>query len=144
MESRKQIAVNKWKSGLNCCQAVLLTYSDYFDIDETILFKISEGFGSGVSGLRRTCGALLAAVMIAGLVNSDGDIANPKTKHQTYAIGQELINDFEKKYNTSMCNDLKGLNTGKIILPCNLCIEEACNLIEKKLLVNRKSNHDSK
>ncbi len=134
MESRKQIAVNKWKSGLNCCQAVLLTYSDFFTIDEEILFKISEGFGSGVSGLRRTCGALLAAVMIAGLVNSDGDINNPKTKHQTYAIGQDLIKEFESKYSTSICSELKGINSSKLILPCNLCIEEACNLIENKLL----------
>lgn len=144
MESRKQTAVNKWKSGLNCCQAVLLTYSDFFDIDEKTLFMFSEGFGSGVSGLRRTCGALLAAIIIAGLVNSDGDIKNPKTKHQTYEIGQNLIKEFEAKYTTSICNELKGISSGKVILPCNLCIEEACNLIENNLLKNKEPINDVK
>lgn len=133
-------AVQLWKSGLNCCQAVLLTYSDYFNIDKEILFKISEGFGSGISSLRRTCGALLAGVMIAGLINSTGDIKNPTSKHETYMLGKNLILEFEEKYHTSICNELKGIDTKKVILPCNLCIKEACLLIEKNLIPLIKKN----
>lgn len=133
-KTRSNIAVESWKKGLNCSQAVLLTYSDYFDIPKEALFKLSEGFGSGVGGLRRTCGALLSAIIIAGLVNSDGEYDNPKTKKSTYEISSNLIKSFEDKYGTSICNDLKGFTTGKVILPCNKCIEEACLLIENELL----------
>lgn len=134
METRKKLAVEAWKSGLNCAQAVLLTYSDLLGIDKEILFKISEGFGSGLSGLKRTCGALMAAVIIAGIVNSDGNYNHPTTKKQTYELGQSIIAQFEEKYKTSQCYDLKGFKDGKVILPCNLCIEEACSIVEEMLL----------
>ena len=93
MENRKKIAVEAWKSGLNCAQAVLLTYADIINVDKETLFKISEGFGSGISGLKRTCGALMGAVMIAGMINSDGGYTNPKTKkqHTTLSITSLFI-----------------------------------------------------
>lgn len=140
MESRKKIAVEAWKSGLNCAQAVLLTYADIINVDKETLFKISEGFGSGISGLKRTCGALMGAVMIAGMINSDGDYTNPKTKKQTYELGQKIIKTFEEKYNTSSCFELKGFKDGKVILPCNLCIEEACELVENIILPIKKNS----
>ncbi len=137
-KTRGEIAVEKWKKGLNCSQAVLLTYSDYFDIPKETLFKLSEGFGSGVGGLRRTCGALLSAVIIAGLVNSDGEFDNPKTKKSTYEIVSNIIKSFENKHGTSICSDLKGITSDHVILPCNKCIEEACLLIENELLSKNK------
>lgn len=134
LKTRGEVAVESWKKGLNCSQAVLLTYSDYFDIPMETLFKLSEGFGSGVGGLRRTCGALLSAVIIAGLVNSDGEFDNPKTKKSTYEIVSNIIKSFENKYGTSICSDLKGITSDHVILPCNMCIKEACLLIESELL----------
>lgn len=133
METRKKLAVEAWKSGLNCAQAVLVTYADLLNIDKETLFRISEGFGSGLAGLKRTCGALMGAIMIAGIINSDGNYNNPKTKKQTYELGQKIISTFEEKHKTSICYDLKGFKDGKVILPCNLCIEEACEIVETML-----------
>lgn len=134
METRKKLAVEAWKSGLNCAQAVLVTYADLLNIDKETLFRISEGFGSGLAGLKRTCGALMGAIMIAGIINSDGNYNNHKTKKQTYELGQKIISAFEEKHKTSICYDLKGFKDGKVILPCNLCIEEACEIVETMLL----------
>ena len=46
--------------------------------------------------------------MIAGIINSDGNYNNPKTKKQTYELGQKIISTFEEKHKTSICYDLKG------------------------------------
>ena len=40
METRKKLAVEAWKSGLNCAQAVLVTYADLLNIDKETLFRI--------------------------------------------------------------------------------------------------------
>ena len=41
METRKKLAVEAWKSGLNCAQAVLVTYADLLNIDKETIYPIN-------------------------------------------------------------------------------------------------------
>lgn len=134
MINRKDLAIELWKKGLNCSQAVLVAHKDLVNVDEKVLFSISEGFGSGISGMKKTCGALTAAIMLLGLVNSTGDLNNPTSKGKTYEIGNTLLKDFENKHSSIECEDLKGIKSGKVLLPCAKCITEACELIEKYII----------
>lgn len=133
MDSRKDYAVELWKKGLNCAQAVCVAYADLINIDENVLFAVSEGFGSGISGLKKTCGALSGAVILAGCKTSSNNINTPTTKLNTYKLGKTILDDFKDTYGSLDCQDLKGLNTGKVLLPCQKCIEEACLLVEKHI-----------
>ena len=41
---RADIASAKHRNGYNCCQAVVCTFADEVGIDESLLYKIGEGF----------------------------------------------------------------------------------------------------
>ena len=85
---RKDLAVErKHRIGCNCCQAVLLAFADEIKEcwssrkaaecvaaggvsagDEIFLKALGSGFGSGMGGMDATCGALVGAGMVLGLV----------------------------------------------------------------------------
>ena len=90
MEPRREQAVKRRMSGYNCAQAVLCTYSDQCDLSEKELYQISEGLGGGLGCSLGTCGALNAAVMLAGLKYSSGDPGN-LTRGTTMAIARGSI-----------------------------------------------------
>ena len=58
MKATKEIAVEKFKKGYNCCQAVACAYCEELGVKEEDMFRITEGFGSGMGGLKDTCGAV--------------------------------------------------------------------------------------
>ena len=51
-EDRMERARQLHKSGLNCCQAVLLTFADKLPVDESAAKKVSATFGRGLAGMQ--------------------------------------------------------------------------------------------
>ncbi len=130
---RKQKAGELHARGCNCAQAVLLAFSDKVNVDETTLHRISEGFGLGMGSMNGTCGALSGAIMLAGLVNSDGNTAQPASKGGTYGIDRKLYQAFIEKTGASICRELKGVDTGKVICSCPSCIDAGVEAAEEVL-----------
>ena len=60
---REQKAKEYFLEGYNCCQAVLLAFSDILDIDAETLKKAGSGFGGGMGRMREVCGTVSAMVM---------------------------------------------------------------------------------
>lgn len=58
MESRVEQAVERFKKGCNCAQAVFVTYADRFGLDEGTAMKLSSPFGGGLAGMRHVCGTV--------------------------------------------------------------------------------------
>lgn len=137
MESRSQFAAERHVRGYNCAQAVACTYADLVGVDEITLFKACEGLGLGMGGMEGTCGALSGACMLAGLVNSTGDLAHPTSKGSTYALSRQMVSQFASEAGATACHDLKGRETGVVLTPCPRCIEIACDLVEKTLFSDR-------
>ncbi len=129
MENRRERALNLHNKGYNCCQSVCIAFADKLNIDEDVLFKISEGFGLGMGDMQGSCGALSAATIIAGLYNSGGKKAQTFTKASTYHLLSEINAEFVAKVGALYCKDIKGIETGNVIKSCNGCIEEAVNII---------------
>jgi hypothetical protein len=72
METRKHIAAEKKRCGShNCAQAVLHTYADVAGVDEELSMNIANSFGAGMGNMEGTCGALIGAGLVLGLVNKD-------------------------------------------------------------------------
>ena len=46
--SRADDASAKHRNGYNCCQAVACTFADKVGIDESLIYKMGEGFGAGM------------------------------------------------------------------------------------------------
>ena len=80
--TREEKAVYYKHNGFNCCQSVIKAMIDSSDSDKEILTNAASGFAVGMGGMEATCGALIGATMMAGIVkpgeekcdNGTGDI----------------------------------------------------------------------
>ena len=66
--------------------------------------------------MESTCGALIGAVMVAGIV-TDGK--------GTPRISKELLQNFQEKCGATICKDLKGIENGAPLCPCPECVRNA-------------------
>lgn len=134
VEERVAEIKDKHTRGYNCAQIVLCSYAEELGIDEETLFRISEGFGTGMGGMMQTCGAVTAMFMALGLANSSGDLQACDTKPQTMKKVRELAAEFEKKNGSIVCRELKGIDTGKVLRSCDGCIEDGIRILGEYLL----------
>ena len=51
------------RNGYNCAQAVACAFAEEAGADEAMIFRMAEGFGSGMGTMQGVCGALVGAVM---------------------------------------------------------------------------------
>lgn len=126
-EKYVQRAAQLNSDGYNCAQAVVCAFADILDIDEQTLFKLAEGFGGGMGGYEGTCGALSGGILVISLLTSSGNSTQP-TKEKTYKLVKDLFDQFVKNSGSSVCKELKGLETGVVLHPCALCIQDAVRL----------------
>ena len=84
-ERAAQAAAWKAAGQCNCAQAVLKAFEDRLPVDTDTLMKLGAGYAAGMGCMESTCGALIGAVMVAG-VATDGK--------GTPRISQELLQNF--------------------------------------------------
>lgn len=135
MSEQSQHAIELHHAKYNCAQAVFCTYAPQFGLDEKSAFAVAEGLGGGIGGRHSsTCGAVTGMVLLAGLLNSSGDIQKGVTKKETYDLVAHLMEEFEKKNSSSICSELLGEKGKPKLRSCDGCIEDACLLVEEYLL----------
>lgn len=115
IEERAARAV-ELKAGCNCAQAVVLSYADKLPFEEETLKKLAAGYGGGMGCMEGTCGALVGAVMVAGML-TDGQ--------GTGRYAREILLGFRERCGATICKDLKGVETGKVLCPCTECVRNA-------------------
>ena len=133
IEERAELAGETFAAGKgNCTQSVLCAWEDKIPVDHDTLMKLgagygvgmdeqsafraTEAFGLGMGGMQATCGALIGAVMAAGSV-TDGK-GTPRT-------ARSILTSFQEKSGATICKDLKGVETGKVLCPCAQCVRNA-------------------
>lgn len=131
--TKKELAIHYHDKGYNCAQSVVCAFADELGMDEVTLFKASEGFGAGMGGMQCTCGALSGAIMALGFKNSTANLEGAKSKAATYQIAKDVVTMFEEKAGATICKDIKGVSTGKVLHTCPACIEDAVEILEKLL-----------
>ena len=95
----------------NCCQAVTAALTE-----DPQLILASAGFGGGMGNTRGVCGALVGAVIAAGA----------KTNGTGTTLCAKLIQEkFRERSGAIICRDLKGIDTGKVLCPCEDCVRNA-------------------
>ena len=101
---------------MNCCQAVLRAFADKLGKDEDELMRLGSGFGSGMGTMEGTCGALVGAVMVSSLLSPNGE-AMPNSR--------VIMPRFTELSGATICRDLKGIGTGKVLCSCEDCVRNA-------------------
>jgi C_GCAxxG_C_C family probable redox protein len=105
MSAKSEEAVERFKNGFNCSQAVLGTFSEQFGLDCDI------GFGSGMR-MGGTCGAVTGAFMALGLKYGNSTAKNKQAKTNTYNKIEEFTKRFKNRKNSVICRELIG---------CDIC-----------------------
>lgn len=97
------------EEGYNCCQAVVLAYSDVFGINDTTAASLSSGFGGGMGRMREVCGSVSGMVMLAGLLSPAADPSIKVDRTRNYALVQEVADEFRSLNGSIVCRELLGL-----------------------------------
>jgi len=105
------------KKEMNCCQAVLVAFADKLGKGEADLLRLGSGFGSGMATMEGTCGALVGAIMVSSLLSAEGETRN--NSRAIMARFKELCGG------ATICRDLKGIETGKMLCSCEDCVRNA-------------------
>ena len=104
------------KKEMNCCQAVLVAFADEAGRSEEDLLRIGSGFGSGMGTMEGTCGALVGAIMVSSLLSEKG---------AAMAASRAIMPRFKELCGATICRDLKGIDTGKVLCSCENCVRNA-------------------
>lgn len=99
-------ALENFKTGCNCSQAVALAFASEVGVDDKTVLKAMAGFGGGIGRTDQICGAVSGAVMIIGLKYATG----PERKELVYAKVKELTEKFKARNKTVSCTGLLGCN----------------------------------
>ena len=108
---RAELAAEK-NNSYNCCQAVALALADLTDLSEEQLLYAASGFGAGMGNMEGSCGAVIGAVLIAGLLGAGRN-------------ARRINEAFLRRAGALTCKTLKGRETGTPLLPCVDCVRTA-------------------
>lgn len=126
MESRiKEVITKKVSGKYNCAQAVACTYTDFAKVDEDVIYHASGAFGAGMGCMEGTCGAIVGAGIVLGLKYKD--------RAQAMKAQKQLLLSFKERNGCTICKQLKGWDTKKVIRECNDCVADAAEFLEKIL-----------
>ena len=107
-DQRAEQAVAYKHKDCNCAQAVLLAFAEELGKSEEELRALGSGFGMGM-----------------GLMGKSGK--------PTAAIMRDILHEFEEKAGATICKDLKGIETGKMLCSCDDCVRHAVRAAEQRL-----------
>lgn len=75
-----------------------------------------------MGGMEATCGALIGATMMAGIV---------KPGKKSAITAREILNKFQEYSGATICKDLKGKDTGVVLCECDDCIRNAIRALTR-------------
>ena len=128
LDERMEYAAKR-KREMNCCQAVLVAFADKLGKSEDDLLRLGSGFGSGMATMEGTCGALVGAIMVSSLLSLDGEARN--NSRAIMSRFKELCGG------ATICRDLKGIGTGKVLCSCEDCVRNAVRAAGEALKTRR-------
>ena len=121
MSEKSERAVELFRSGYNCAQAVLAVFCEELGMDMETAMKVSASFGGGMGRMKEVCGTVSAMFMAAGLA-----YAKQGNNAEQYKIVQELAQKFKDKNETIICRDLART-------PCPNLVKDSVEIFEEYL-----------
>ena len=126
MDTRKLIAAEKKRcNSHNCAQAIVHTYADIAGIDEETAMNVAGAFGAGMGNMEGTCGSLVGAGIVLGMVNKD--------KVKSMKQMREIMAKFQQRNGATQCKLLKGIGTKVVLRECPDCVADAAEFLEEQL-----------
>ena len=118
------------KKEMNCCQAVLVAFASELGRSEEELLRLGSGFGSGMGTMDGTCGALVGAIMVSSLLSEKG---------AAMTASRTIMPRFKELCGATVCRDLKGIGTGRVLCSCENCVRNAVQAAAERNFQNAPS-----
>jgi C_GCAxxG_C_C family probable redox protein len=144
MSAKVEQAVERYKEGFNCSQAVLGSYCEQFGLDSEMACKVAAGFGGGMR-MGETCGAVTGAFMVLGLKYGNTTAEDKEGKAKTYERIKEYTSRFKSRNSSVMCRELLGCDVstpegvkkaqedGLYDSVCPKLVQDAAEILEEML-----------
>ena len=128
METRIHKAAEKLQNGThNCAQAVICTYADFAGLGEETARNLGNAFGAGMGTMEGTCGALVGAGVVLGMVTKDRAAARKGMR--------QIMTQFQQRNGATQCKMLKGVGTGVVLRECTGCVADTAEFLEEQLIL---------
>jgi C_GCAxxG_C_C family probable redox protein len=136
-------AIEVFRSGLNCAQAMVTAYSDELNLDENMAKSVACAFGGGMGRMQQTCGAVTGSFMVLGVYTCKKFSEKKDRKEHTYALVQKFSEKFKAINGSTDCISLlkceiktdeghryaKEKNLFETV--CEKCISDSIRIIEE-------------
>lgn len=106
MSKGSDSAVECFKEGFSCSQAVLISHCEELGLDKENALKVAGAFGGGMGHIGETCGVVTGALMLIGLKYGKYKIEDKESKEKTYSFVKKYTDLFKKQYGSIKCKDL--------------------------------------
>jgi C_GCAxxG_C_C family probable redox protein len=136
-------AVKEFKCGLNCAQAILVTYGPERGLDRETSIRLGSSLGGGVGHTGRICGAASGACIILGLAYCSGPGRADRDKPLQESA--RLLDEFAARLGTVDCIQILGRSirtqeelvaareSGIFAQKCPGCVRTAAEILESIL-----------
>lgn len=109
-----------FREGYNCCQSVVLAFSDVVmdrtGLTEEQITAVTSGFGGGFARLREVCGSVSGMTFVAGVI-SPAPAGDHQKRTANYALVQDLAAQFRELNGSIVCRELLGLRAAQVDPP---------------------------
>lgn len=146
MTFHEQRAVELFRCGCNCSQAVFTAFSDVTGIEEKAALRMSSSFGGGLGRLREVCGAVSGISLVAGVLWGYDNLEDKSLKTDHYALVAGMAQEFSEIFGSYICREILGLKdyvyspeaedrTSEYYLkrPCEKCIAAAARILDNEI-----------
>ena len=146
MTLHEKRAVELFREGCNCSQAVFTAFSDIMEIDEKAALRMSSSFGGGLGRLREVCGAVSGMSLVAGVLWGYDNITDKSFKTEHYALVAGMAHRFSDIFGTYICRELLGIRNYEYSpvaedrtseyyekRPCEKCIAAAARILDEEI-----------
>ena len=142
--SQVKEAVELFKSGCACSQAIAAVYAPARGLDRVQALRVAAGFGGGMH-LGSTCGALTGAFMVLGLARGGADCATREGRQAVYNAVADLARRFAARNGATDCPELLGCDIstpegmkkaqaqGIMKARCPKFVQDAAEILEEML-----------
>ena len=111
MSNKSEEAVKYFNSGYNCCQSVVLAFTEDVGLGNTTAARLANGFGGGLSWTDNMCGTAYAIALLISLKNGKELPDEADKQLKTFMLTKQAIEEFKDAFEgKNKCTELLGYN----------------------------------
>ncbi|KAF5085783.1 putative redox-active protein [anaerobic digester metagenome] len=107
---RQNKAIELFRSGLSCAQAILMAYGPDLDLPESVASRLGSGLGGGIGRSQEVCGAINAAAMMLSMKYGNSQPDDLESKDRAAERVSQFMKQAAAEFGGVTCMRIVGFN----------------------------------